>query len=76
MLNEAQKGSDYFTTVSIGKQALTSKDAIAPSSEKATLKWDAGAAFVLQKEGASIARIAVFKQGKLEGAFKNYLVAY
>lgn len=75
-LDEALKGRDYFSTVSIGKQALTSHDVAAPSAEAASLKWDAGAAFVLQKEGATVARIAVFRQGKLDGAFKNYLVAY
>lgn len=76
VLTDASKGRDYFVTVSVGKQTACSHSATATTSADADLQLNSGAAFVLQKDGATMARIAVFKQGRLDGAFNNYLVAW
>jgi len=76
ILIDAIKGRDYFVTVSIGKQSCCSHDATATTSADADLQLNSGAAFVLQKDGATMARIAVFKQGRLDGAFNNHLVGW
>jgi phosphatidylserine decarboxylase len=76
VISDASKGREYFVTVSVGKQTCCSHGATATTSADADLQLNSGAAFVLQKDGATMARIAVFKQGRLDGAFKNYLVAW
>jgi len=75
-LHSACKGRDYFCTVSIGKQALLSTDRRAVAASSATLAFDAGSEFVLQKGGASIARVAIFRRGRLDGALSNHLIAW
>ncbi len=61
--------------MSLGKQTFCSHAASANSPADADLQFNSGAAFVLQKDGA-MARIAIFKQGRLGGAFKNSLIAW
>lgn len=75
-LTSAKKGYDYFCTVSIGRQTFLSRDARADAATNATLAVRAGAEFVLQKGGASIARVALFRRGRLEGALHNNLCGY
>ena len=71
-LKECRCPSDYFVTVSVGKQVWTSKD-VSCRHGSTSLKVNAGAEFVLEKGGASIARLSLFRRGALEGAWKNYL---
>ena len=75
-LTEARTDRDYFTTVSIGKQALTSHGAAPTAAIDGELVWNTGATFLLQRNGASIARIAVYQQGRFDGAWSNHLLAW
>lgn len=71
-LLETRSRAEYFVTVSVGKQVWTSKDFRSGRTSSA-LKVGAGAEFVLQKGGATMARVAVFRRGALDGAWKNRL---
>jgi len=73
-LYDFKKGKDAFAVVSIGQQTQVTRNKKVQSDCSVT--WDAGSHFVLQKEGATVVRVAVYKEGALEGALKNTLHSY
>lgn len=73
-LQDFKKGRDFFAVISIGSQTQVTRRA--RISGEGHVLWGAGSHFVLQKEGASIIRVAIFREGRLEGALKNTLHSY
>lgn len=69
-----------FCTMSIGKQTFVSPDIKAvPQSDRGgtfVMECQCGATFVLNQDGASKARIAVYCRGRLDGALKNRFIGY
>jgi hypothetical protein len=79
ILNDSAKAKDYFVTVSIGRQCLTSKSVRCPKpgiDGTARLCFKAGAEFVLQQGGATVVRVALFRQGTLDAGWSNRLIAW
>jgi hypothetical protein len=72
-LPTARKGREYFTTISVGTQTCVSASSKAASAPTTAMRFESSAEFVLQKDGPTIARIALFRQGRLDGAFSNTL---
>jgi hypothetical protein len=73
-LEAAAKGRDYFCVVSVGAQSWATREARARApGAAAALAFDAGSEFVLQREGASLVRVALFRQGALDGARRSRL---
>ena len=69
----SHKDRPYFAVLSVGSQTLTSRRARAGSNEDVTLVWEASAHFILQKDGPTRARVAIYRGGKYKGALNNYL---
>lgn len=71
-LSSAKDKEKYFCVVSVGSQSLISKNASSRGAAGA-ITWDASSNLILQRGGASIARVAVYRSGRLDGALHNTL---
>lgn len=74
----ADRGRDYFAVLSVGAQTLVSRSARPSKAAPAvSVAWGGqGSNFVLQRGGATVARVAVYRAGRLDGALGNKLVAW
>jgi hypothetical protein len=73
-----KKRAKFYAVVSLGRQTFASRRVRqAPGGGGpegvARFRWDASAAVVLQRSGATVAQVAVYRAGRVEGALGDRL---